>query len=445
MIFEKFSISGVNALPRFGMYNTSDINPLELRPFSKSISLYIHIPFCKSICHFCMLRRGAKAVDDVPKSYLDYLIKELNFYKLPFEDTKIHSIYFGGGTPSMLSPIQFELIINNIYSNFKVSEEVEITFEGEPQSLNNPLLLRSLCSNGVNRISFGLQTFDPHLRNLLGRTDTIAQIDSLFANLTAYPFKEINIDYLYNLPNTNIDFLEREFRLIKSLPLTSVDCHPLKYISCSSFMLRNIVESKLTIPNSNLRISMFNFIREFMLDNGFKEQFVDQYSIYDKTETNKYMRSLYGLDGGEYLGIGPGARSHYADTGFTNAQKLENYFSKIDNGILPIERITEASLTDNYITCFPKRNDQLNRKNISKSLHSEYFLRQLEGLRDGNYIDVTDGCYFLTSLGISWYQNIQEVLLSPVQRAKHLENALNRSKKFEKYGSYFENIGTTLC
>ncbi|MDB5006272.1 MAG: hypothetical protein JWP45_665 [Mucilaginibacter sp.] len=443
-MFSKFSISGVNALPRFGSSSLDESIIRGLKPISKSIALYIHIPFCKSICHFCMLRRGAKAVKDVPVEYIESLFKDLNFHRDHLEDIVINSIYFGGGTASMLSPLQFELILSAIKSVYTVSDNVEITFEGEPASLNNRDLLSCLKSNGVRRISFGLQTFNSELRNLLGRTDTIDEISELFNKLTAYNFKEVNVDYLYNLPNTNTDFILCELNQLIQFKPSSIDFHPLKYISCSKQMLRNIVEKCFSIPNAVTRLEMFNGIRKWIMSKGFVEQFVDQYSIYKNSETNQYMRNLYGLDGGEYLGIGPGSRSHFGNVGFSKLQSIDNYIASLSQQISPIEKSVSAPLIDNYVTCFPKRNDSLSIETLKLTSDPTYYFGKLRELEEQNYVEVIESGYVLTSLGLSWYQNLQEVLLSPGQRIKHRESIPDRISKFAQFNNYFENIGEFL-
>ena len=443
--FEYFSISGVNALPRFADENINPDIIQELRPLGSSISLYIHIPFCKSICHFCMLRKGAKAVESIPDSFISTVLNDLSLHIDTFKDITISSVYFGGGTPSMLHPSQFTKIISSIACNFKLDPKLEISFEGEATSLNNPSLLLCLKQNSVRRISYGVQTFDPALRELLGRTDTIKDLFNLRNSLDKYGFDEVNIDYIYSLPNTDRRFIEKELQILNKYCPTSIDCHPLKYISCSSFMLDAIKANRMEIPNAELRINLFNDIRSWCLNNNYQEQFVDQYSTRKLKNTNKYMRHLYGLDGGEYIGIGPGARSHYGNYGFTKYQNFHEYSRALQENIYPIHRIAYAPHSDNYITCFPKRNDLLTLNDIMSSQQSSYFIKILSQLTNDGYLKFSDDGYQLTALGLSWYQNLQELLLSERQRKNHSLNIKKRSQKFEKYNNYFDKIGGELC
>ena len=136
--YDFFSISGVNALPRFGQQaKPNNIIIDNILPSSSELSLYIHIPFCKTICQFCMLRKGSKSVNEVPDNFIDSLLLEAELYKKSLNKVPINSLYFGGGTPSMLSAKQFEQIINTLDKIFSFNDDIEITFEGEASSLNN--------------------------------------------------------------------------------------------------------------------------------------------------------------------------------------------------------------------------------------------------------------------------------------------------------------------
>jgi len=442
--YKFFSISGINALPRFSQNNSDDQNSEIIRPKSSKVSLYIHIPFCKTICRFCMLRRGAKSVNAIPDSFIDVLISESKLYQKTLNETKIDSIYFGGGTPSMLNYRQFEKILTELKKILNLNHDIEITFEGEPNSLNNYDLLKSLKENNVQRVSFGLQTFDEKIREFLGRTDKIAEIYELREKLQKLQFKEVNVDYLYNLPGTDIEFIKKDLTKLKKFSPDSIDFHPLKYISCSKFMLREIVNNQIVVPSSKLRIQMFKTIRSWCFDNNYNEQFADQYSRFGLDNSNKYMKHLYGLEGGEYIGLGPGARSHYGDYGFSNIQNLHDYISQTKSGLKPIDRITHAPLNDNYITCFPKRNDKLFQADINKTSNPPYFNQKINYLILLDYVVKKEGAFSLTKEGLNWYQNIQEDLLSENQKTNHIESILKRKTKLEEFNGYFDTLGGVL-
>lgn len=442
--FSSFSIAGINALPRFGVNNAGNDTSWLCRPNNKRLSMYIHIPFCKSICHFCMLRKGARAVDEVDASFVRLLIKDIESCVGILEGVSIGAIYFGGGTPSMLSAHQFELIIHSLRKMLPVDDNCEITVEGEPVSLNNDDLLCAFTANNVSRISYGLQTFDAGMRELLGRADSVSDVYLIREKLEKYAFREINIDYIYNLPGTGLDFVQKDFELLEKYNVTSIDCHPLKYISCSKFMLNRIRAERLSIPDPMLRIEMYRYIRDWCFGHGYKEQFADQYSVYDVSETNHYMRSLYGLDGGEYVGIGPGSRSHFGDYGFRKFQNIDAYANALDCGRAPLENKVFAPHADNYITCFPKRNDQLKVHDIQQSDTGDYFMELLSQLSVLGYIQQVEEVFELTGLGMDWYQNLQEILLTPGQKEKHHQNVEKRIKKMTGFDNYFINAGTLI-
>lgn len=442
-IFDDFSLSGINALPRFGEVRDAGL-ATDFQPVSEEIAVYVHIPYCKHICQFCMLRRGARAVGAIPDAFIKQLIAEFSFYRGKLEGRKISTIYFGGGTPSMLSPLQFETIFRAIKTNFHVSTGTEITFEGEAGSLKNLDLLNALSANDVSRISFGVQTFDQSLRDLLGRTDSIADLYTLGERLYTLKFKEINVDYIYNLPNMSLKGLEADIDQLKALNPISIDCHPLKYISCSGFMLQQIVDQNMTVPTAELRIEMFDLLRNWMFSNDFKEQFVDQYSKQELRGTSIYMQHLYGLRGGEYIGFGPGARSHYGDHGYSNVQGIDNYVKLVNEGSKPIEKIVRASLADNYVTCFPKRNLTLCHSTIGLTGSPGYFYDKLKELVALGYVTEIQAGYQLTRSGLQWYQNLQEYLLSADQHDRHQQTVRHRITKLSKFGDYFKNLNSEL-
>ncbi|WP_457617832.1 radical SAM protein [Lutibacter sp.] len=445
MKFNFFSIQAVTALPRFGAKDEVDLFKQDsIIPHAGGMSIYINIPYCRTACRFCMLRKAAKIVNTVPDEFIEYLLKELKYRASDFSNNTIDSVYFGGGTPSLLSASQVSSILNCIYKNYSMSNNIELSFEGEAQSLNDADLLEGLKTNGINRISFGLQTMNQNLRDFLGRTDTISEIIDLKKKLDHLQFDDINVDYLYNLPFTNENFVEKDISEVISLGFTSIDCHPLKYISCSKELLNDIVSKKGELPTKQTRIQMFNIIKNKVEQIGMKEQMTDQYTLTNIDTTNLYVRQLNGLDGGQYAGFGPGARSHYGDYGLVNARLNHEYFAMIDSQKNAIKKKTYSTQLDNYITRFPKRNDVLLKSTIQKSEFSKHYFSVLDMLLINDYIIDLGNSFKLTRSGLNWYQNLQEVLLVPDQRNRHVESTKKRSEKLSKYNGYFDVIGKPL-
>lgn len=446
-LFEKFSIGGINALPRFGKRNDNPlmISEVEHRNISSQpVGVYIHIPFCLSICPFCMLRRGAKKNNAVEESYISAVIGELKNKVDVFKIERSDCLYIGGGTPSVMSETQIFRLITEFKKIVKTTDDFEITFEGEAQTLKKKEKLEMLKSIGVSRISFGVQTFDNTVRTLLGRTDTLDDVYELLASAANIGIEDINIDYMYNLPGTTLDFIEKDLEIVDRIAVTSIDCHPLKYISCSSGLLKRIKDQNLSIPDASLRIAMFSLINKRLIAQKFEMQFADQYSKLNRPGNNIYMQHLYGLRGGEYIGIGAGARGHIYNCGYSNFVDIEKYLHNSKNMLPLYEKVVDASMIDNYIACFPKRNDVLKNTEIDQSKNSSYYYQKLNTLKENKLLKNSTVGWMLTDKGMEWYQNIQEFLLSPRQHTLHLETIISREEKLKTFDGYFSNAGMIL-
>jgi oxygen-independent coproporphyrinogen-3 oxidase len=387
-----------------------------------------------------MLRRGATVASSVPDEFVDGIVRELGLMRVVFEPVRLGAVYFGGGTASLLSGRQFEVIWNAIALACRFDSSIETTFEGEPVSLLNDELRATLRANGVTRVSFGLQTFDARLRALLGRTDSADDLWKVRSALERSGFEEINVDYLYALPGTTAEFVERELRTLRDFAPTSIDCHPLKYASCAPRMLQQIVDEGLRVPTAELRADMFEMLKATLEADGFAAQFADQYSLAERTKTNRYMRFLYGLDGGEYVGLGPGARSHYGDYGIQNEPGVGQYLRAVASGERPIGKKVFAPHSDNYVTCFPKRADSLSTESVSIAFSADQFVERLANLTVGGYLSREEGGYRMTRMGLRWYQRVQEELLSESQRQRHRESARVRSLRFVRWQDHFHEL-----
>jgi len=174
----------------------------------KNIGLYIHIPFCASRCYFCGFYSEPICNRETMTDYINCLEKELLSYRVDFRQHLLHSIYLGGGTPTLLDEQNWEKIIKIINKFFKIDKRVQIATEGTPESCTYSKL-KLLKELGINRFSIGVQTFDEKILNSLNRRHSVSDIYTAFKNARAVGFKYINADLLFGLPGeTEESFLK---------------------------------------------------------------------------------------------------------------------------------------------------------------------------------------------------------------------------------------------
>ncbi len=209
----------------------------------KQRMIYIHIPFCSTICTFCAFFRQAVGSFDV-SHYVDSLISQINRlgsrHSCPEEN--IGAVYFGGGTPSLLHQDQIEAILNAVRSNFSLSRDCEITLESRLNGITSEYL-QGLRRAGVNRISFGVQTLNTEMRRTLGRIAERNHILSVLHESEHAGFESITVDLIYNLPGQTAKTWEEDLNDLASTPVTGASVYsliPFKH----SVLGKNLAEGK---------------------------------------------------------------------------------------------------------------------------------------------------------------------------------------------------------
>jgi oxygen-independent coproporphyrinogen-3 oxidase len=162
-------------------------------------SVYIHIPFCRKKCSYCDFYSHVPVSESEIDDYVEILLREFMIWKEWIDAKEIKTVYVGGGTPSILNPSWIERIINEWNS----SNTVEITVEGNPESINEDLL-KSLHFSGANRISIGIQSFKDEFLKILGRVHSSADAKRALEMVKKYPFS-LSIDLIYGIPGQNIE------------------------------------------------------------------------------------------------------------------------------------------------------------------------------------------------------------------------------------------------
>jgi len=286
--------------------------------------LYIHIPFCDSICGYCDFTRvkyNNKLVDD----YLEHLEKELNSHKLKKE---VLTIYVGGGTPSSLNVNQLKRFLK-ILKDFSFDE---FTFEANPESLTLEKI-KILNEFGVNRVSLGVQTFNDKLLKIMNRHHTTKETIQVINNLKNNGISNISIDLMYSLPNSTIDDLKSDLINFINLDIDHLSIYSLTIEPNSEF-------KKLNISNldSEIEANMYFEIASFLDKKGFKH-----YEISAFARNNRYSKhNLAYWNYNEFLGIGLGASSKYNSKRIDNTRNFTSYLN--DNYVNEVVDLSKEDL-----------------------------------------------------------------------------------------------------
>lgn len=322
----------------------------------KTNGVYIHIPFCKSLCKFCFFDSIPWAEKDVE----DYMKKlYLQFDKFLGKDTKIDSVFFGGGTPLILSAQHLEKILKKIRS-LKCSPNLQINIETTPEEIN-PEKINTLKKYGVNRITIGIQTFDKALLKELSRNQQTSNIKEKFELLRRSGIECINVDLLLGLPNQTMNSFKDDLRKIIDLNPDCIHLNVFTPINSRAF-------EYLTYEQVNLREKMIRFAKKTLRAEGYKK-YLSEGFVKSEDGINKQFQDIVDLNT-NIIAIGHRSRGHV----FRRYNYVVNYGKEISYSAL---RLTKDNEMEKY-TAF-NLGGGINLSNFS-SLFSVDFERYYEGI-----------------------------------------------------------------
>ncbi len=323
--------------------------------------LYIQIPFCKDLCSFCPFQTNVTTDGDTLSRYTASIIKEMKMLsELPYiSSMTFDCIYFGGGSPSILDKNDIRNLFKAVFSFFNINKEAEITFEGEARTLSEPDKLDLLKEFNVNRISFGIQTYNDDLRKKLNIVASLKDIERLQKNASERGFQDINVDMLYNLPGQNMGDIEYDLEHLRQSGFDSVDYCTLQYFDINKKMKRDIVKGiLLPKPSEEMHISFANQIISGMKDIGYYNVGETVYSKIPKL--NKFHKIAWGGGNGNYgaeiLAIGAFSKGYINGFTYMNQANVKNYIQCIEDGEFPFETISGQlkDLNNRGAVFFPK-------------------------------------------------------------------------------------------
>lgn len=297
---------------------------------------YIHIPFCEHICHYCDFNKVFLKGQPV-NEYLDYLSKEIDLSLMEAPADYLHSIFVGGGTPTALNENQLEKLCHIIKERLPYDEKTEFTFEANPGDLSEEKL-RILFNAGVNRISFGVQTFDEELLKKIGRVHRAEDVFQSVESAKKVGFKNISIDLIYSLPGQTIAHLKESIRTALTLEIVHFSGYSL-IIEPKTVFYNLMRKGKLQSPGEDLETEMYGILMDEMDKHGYKQYEISNFSRpgYESRHNLTYWNNEY------YYGFGAGAHGYVNGKRVSNHGPLKKYFESLKSGNLP--RLEEHPVT----------------------------------------------------------------------------------------------------
>ncbi|WP_035659410.1 radical SAM family heme chaperone HemW [Flavobacterium seoulense] len=300
--------------------------------------IYIHIPFCKQACNYCdfYFSTSMKKKDEMVLA----LAKEIVIRKNEFENETIETIYFGGGTPSILAIADLRLLIDSIYENYKVIENPEITVEANPDDLSEEQII-ALSNNRINRLSIGIQSFFEDDLKMMNRAHNSAEAKKCLEIATKY-FDNISLDLIYGVPGMSNEKWKQNIETALSFNIPHISSYALT-VEPKTALHKLVQKGKVTAPKDEVASEHFMILVEMLEANSFVHYELSNFGKPDYFSKNN---SAYWL-GKKYIGIGPSAHSYNGISRSWNVANNSLYLKSIQENQLPNE--TEIlSVTDRY-------------------------------------------------------------------------------------------------
>lgn len=340
-LLRKYNTSG----PRYTSYPTALefhdqfkhehlVQAIEASP-NRELSLYVHIPFCHSLCYYCGCNKVITRHRDKADTYLEFLAQEIASTAPLFKNYTVKQLHWGGGTPSFLRHEQITKLVELLKEKFSFAEQVEMSIEIDPREIEMSLA-EHLYSLGFNRLSIGVQDIDEKVQQTINRVQSTEFIENFIAHAKKVGFKSINIDLIYGLPHQNIDTFTRTLNKAHEMDVDRISLFSYAHIPSRFAAQRKLRDEWL--PSVDEKFALMKLAIETLC--GFGYDFIgmdhfakpeDELSIAQKSGNLHRNFQGYTTKGGcDLLGLGVSSISAIGNSFSQNTKELQDYYKAID-------------------------------------------------------------------------------------------------------------------
>ncbi len=404
----------------------------------EGISLYIHLPFCESLCTFCACHKHITKRHQVEDSYIQTVLKEWDLYvNLMGEKPIIKEIHLGGGTPTFFSPENLRVLIKGILQKSHVSQDYEFSFEGHPNNTSREHL-QTLFDVGFRRVSFGVQDYDEKVQKAIHRVQPFENVQMVTELAREIGYTSISHDLIFGLPFQNLDCVIETIQKTRKLQPDRISFYSYAHVPwIKGVGQRGFQEEDL--PKDDEKRKLYEVGKEMLSDLGYVEIGMDHFALPTDTlqissEKRTLHRNFMGYTAQKtslMIGLGMSAISDSWTAFAQNVKTVQEYQSLVDQGEIPVFRGHILSQKDSIIRKHilelmcqfkTKRNSEFYIENLDISL--------LEELKNDKLIRLSNGTLEILEEGKPFVRNVCMAFDAYLNEEKKEKQARNEEKRF---------------
>lgn len=367
----------------------------------KKLGIYLHIPFCKQKCYYCDFPSFA-GQEACQEEYLDTLLLEIRKVGAKYQDRIVDTIFFGGGTPSILPADALPMVMNEVRASFAVDERAEITAEANPGTVDSDKLLRWQDA-GINRISFGVQSFHDTLLRAIGRIHTGEEARVAVRMAREAGFANINLDLIYGLPSQTLDMLKQDVREAIALEVEHLSVYGL-IVEEDTLLERMVDDGQAILPLEEEEEAMYDWITAYLPQQGYY-----RYEISNYARTGRECRhNLKYWQFDAYIGLGSAAHSFVECKRLANERIPSDYIRRMHaegSASLSEEAETIAELQGEYIFLALRTTQGVDIDDFCHTFGTDFFALYgdvIERMKNERLLEQAGRYIRLTELGMKY-------------------------------------------
>lgn len=362
--------------------------------------VYIHIPFCQQICHYCDFNKVFLKNQPVDQ-YIESIGKEFELMEQAghsFEE--VETVFLGGGTPTALTAAQLDRLLTIVGQYIDTGKLLEFSSEANPDDLSEDQLA-VLKEKGVNRLSIGVQSFNERLLKQIGRTHSVEDVESVVTTARNIGFENISLDLMYGLPTQTIGEWKETIDRALALDLPHYSAYSL-IVEPKTVFYNRMVKGKLPLPGEDAEAEMFKMVIDRMNDAGRKQYEISNFALPGRTS----FHNLIYWENSNYAGVGAGAHGYLKDQRYANVGPLKHYIALLEEGKLPLKEthtVTEREAMEEEMFLGLRKIDGVSFAIFEEKFGMsmlDVFEKPILDLQKQDMIDLSDGVLALTEKGV---------------------------------------------